>query len=458
MRNLMMRKIFIPAFLLAPVMAIAMAGCSDSDKAGGATSPLSPPTVLSVVPLAGSTTACSSTLVSATFSKAMNPTTINATTFTVTPGVSGPITADPTNTIFTLTPSSPLVAGTMYTATITSGALSQFGVALAGNFVWTFTPMACATPAVVSVLPAVASTTACPTTLISATFNTTMNPATINATTFTVTPGVSGTITANSTNTVFTLTPSSPLTVGTQYTATITTGAQSNLGVALPSNFVWTFTPMACPAPFPIGATACSFGILAGSTVTNTSVPGGTNVSGNIGVWPGTAITGFPPGTLTGALHSADAVAMAAQGDLTTAYNNAAGAASPPGNLLPGDIGGQTKPAGVYHTPAASSLGITGNLTLDGNGDPNAVFIFQIGSTLTTAAGSVNLIGGAQAKNVFWQVGSSATLGTGTTMTGNVMALASITLTNGATLNGRALARNGAVTLDTNKVNVPPCP
>jgi hypothetical protein len=309
-------------------------------------------------------------------------------------------------------------------------------------------------PGVASVLPALASTTACPTTLVTATFSKVMNPATINTSSFTVMPGVSGSITADATNTTFTFTPSSPLVVGTTYTATITTGAHDQFGVGMAADFVWTFTPMTCPGPISTGA-ACGFGILAGSTVTNTNV---TNVSGDVGVSPGSAIVGFPPGILTGTKHTADATAATAQGNLTTAYNNAAGAASPPGNVLTADIGGKTFPAGVYHTSAVPSLGITGDVTLDGNGDPNAVFIFQIGTTLTTAAGKVNLIGLAQSKNVIWQVGSSATLGTNTTLAGNIMALASITLNTGATLNGRALARNGAVTLDTNTVNVPPCP
>ena len=309
-------------------------------------------------------------------------------------------------------------------------------------------------PTVLSVLPAMASTTACPTTLVSVTFSKPMNPITVNTGTFTVAPGISGAIAADATNTTFTFTPSAPLLVGTTYTATVTTGVRSDTGVAMANDFVWTFTPMDCPAPIAAGA-ACSFGSLAGSTVTNT---GPTAVSGDIGVWPGSAIVGFPPGTLTGTLHTADPVAMAAQGALTTSYNTAAGAASPPGNALPPDIGGSTLPPGVYHTLAQPSLGITGNLTLDGNGDPNAVFIFQIGSTLTTAAGKVNLIGLAQSKNVIWQVGSSATLGINTTMSGNIMALASITLNTGATLNGRALARTGAVTLDTNTVVVPQCP
>jgi hypothetical protein len=308
-------------------------------------------------------------------------------------------------------------------------------------------------PTVVSVLP-VGASTPCPTTLVSATFSKPMNPATINTSTFTVTPGVTATtITGDATNTTFTFTPSSALTVGTQYTATITAGARDQFGVALAADFTWTFTPKTCPGGISTGA-ACSFGILAGSTVTNT---GPTNVTGDVGVWAGTAITGFPPGTATGGFFTGPGPgkAMTAQGALTTAYNNAAGATSTRNHTGVG-LGGETLPAGVYTFNTSADL--TGNLTLDGNGDPNAVFIFQIGSTLTTAAGSVNLIGLAQSKNVIWQVGTSATLGTNTTLAGNIMANASITLNTGATLNGRALARIGAVTLASNQVNVPPCP
>jgi hypothetical protein len=150
---------------------------------------------------------------------------------------------------------------------------------------------------------------------------------------------------------------------------------------------------------------------------------------------------------------------MTAQGDLTTAYNYAAAAAG--GAVLPADIGGETLAPGVYKTTSGQpSLGITGNLTLDGGGDSTAVWIFQIISTLTTADtnSQVILTNGANDHNVFWQVGSSATLGTTTTFAGTVMAQASVSLNTGATLNGRALARTGGVTLLSNPVNVPPCP
>jgi hypothetical protein len=317
-------------------------------------------------------------------------------------------------------------------------------------------------PAVFSVVPVGAANGVCQGAVITATFSKAMNPSTINTGTFTLAAGttaVAGTVSLDSTDLVATFTPSSPLGVGTQYTATITTGAKDQFGNGLVADFTWSFTTAAapCQGPVPIGTAGCGFGILAGSTVTNTStVPAPTNVSGDVGVSPGSAIVGFPPGLLTGTLHAADATAATAQGQLTTAYNTAAG--KPVGTHLPPDIGGQTLFPGVYTTFAVPSLGITGDLTLDAQGDSTAVWIFQIASTLTTASGSVKLQNGAKPENVFWQVGSSATLGTGTTMAGNIMALASISLNTGVTLNGRALARNGAVTLISDTVNVPPCP
>jgi hypothetical protein len=362
MRKLKVSKVWIPAF----VLAVVMAGCSDPDKNAGTLGPgdpLTPPTVTAVTPPNGSTLVCPNTpVVTATFSKPMNPATLTATTFTLAAG----------------------------------GA------------------------------------------------------------------STSGTVTYVAATMIAAFTPAASLTASTAYTATITTGAKDQFGNSLASNFVWTFTTSApCPPPggaIALGA-ACSFGILAGSTVTNVAGTA-TTVSGDVGVWPGTAITGFgSPASITGAFHAGDTVAMTAQGDLTTAYNNAAGAAG--GAILSADIGGQTLPPGVYKTTSAQpSLGITGNLTLDGQGNPNAVWIFQIVSTLTTAStnSQVILINGANSHNVFWQVGSSATLGTTTSFTGTIMAQASITLTTGATLHGRALARTGAVTLDTNTVVVPACP
>ena len=198
--------------------------------------------------------------------------------------------------------------------------------------------------------------------------------------------------------------------------------------------------------------TADSFAVLAGSTVINT---GPSVISGDLGLSPGTVVTGFPPGTVTGGtIHAADGVALQAQNDLTTAYNDAAGRSSTA--TISADLAGQTLTPGVY--TSASSLGLSGDLTLNGEGNSNAVFVFQAGSTLTSGSGSrVLLIGGAQPCNVFWQVGSSATIGTSSAFVGNILALTSISMTTGATLNGRALARNGAVTLDTNTITKSEC-
>ncbi|MCC9706610.1 ice-binding family protein [Streptomyces sp. MNU76] len=220
----------------------------------------------------------------------------------------------------------------------------------------------------------------------------------------------------------------------------------------------------AIATPVPIGTTLATYGVLGGATVTNT---GPTVVNGlNVGVSPGTAITGFPPGIVTppGTLHAADAHAGQAKVELTTAYNQAAGQSLDPVvyNDAPHEFGGQVLTPGLYR--ANSSAQITGTLTLDAQGDPNAVWVFQIGSTLTTAAenSTVSLVNGASPCNVFWQVGSSATLGTNTSFVGTILANTSISATTGATINGRLLADaggtgDGAVTLDTNRIFLGPC-
>ena len=209
---------------------------------------------------------------------------------------------------------------------------------------------------------------------------------------------------------------------------------------------------------------AQSYAVLAGSTTTNT---GSTVVTGDVGVSPagGGAPTGYPPGLVVGGtIHVNDASAIAAQTSLTAAYTNLTG--QPCTQDLSGqDLGGKVLTAGVYCY--SSSAQLTGVLTLDARGDPGAVWVFKMGSTLTTASGSsVVLTGGGSLCNVFWQVGSSATIGTTTSFAGNILALTSITVNNGANVSGRALARNGAVTLDTDAVNslacvagaVPPSP
>jgi hypothetical protein len=194
--------------------------------------------------------------------------------------------------------------------------------------------------------------------------------------------------------------------------------------------------------------TAASFAVLGGRTVTNT---GPSVLNGNLGVSPGSALTGFPPGTVHGAKHTADAVALQAQKDVKTAYNTAAGALCNH-DITGVDLGGKSLTPGVYCF--SSSAQLTGLLALDGAG----VYIFQIGSKLTTASNAaVSLVHGADPCNVFWQIGSSATIGTNTAFIGNILALTSIAAQTGATFNGSLYARNGAVTLDDNTVSRSSC-
>ena len=201
--------------------------------------------------------------------------------------------------------------------------------------------------------------------------------------------------------------------------------------------------------------TAASYSVLAGSTVTNT---GNSVLDSSVGLWPGTSITGFPPGLVTapGTIDATSAAAQQAQSDLTAAYNDAAGRSIDATTAA--DLTNLVLLGGVYAAPSKGALSLSGPLVLDGAGNPNSVWIFQTDSTLITASAStVTLINGAQACNVFWQVGSSATLGTNSVFVGNVLALTSITVTTGATVQGRALARNDAVTLDTNTFTQPGC-
>lgn len=225
---------------------------------------------------------------------------------------------------------------------------------------------------------------------------------------------------------------------------------------ALSVGLACAFLPAVAQAQVVDLGTAGTFVVLGGASVTNT---GPSVLNGDLGVSPGTSLTGFgSPAVVNGAIHNNDGVASQAQLDLATAYDVAAGQPVPPANDLTGtDLGSRTLTSGAYRY--SSSAQLTGALTLDAEGDPDAEFIFQIGSTLTTAsASSVVLINGASPCNVYWQIGSSATLGTTTAFQGNVMTLADISLNDGATVNGRLLARTaGAVTLINNVLTRPEC-
>jgi len=194
--------------------------------------------------------------------------------------------------------------------------------------------------------------------------------------------------------------------------------------------------------------TAWRFAVLAGSTVTST---GATSIAGNVGIYPGTAITGFPPGVIHGKLHAGDPTAKQAEMDLTTAYNDAMGRHHNPVTVA-GNLGGQTLKPGLYKS--TSSLAVSsGDLTLDAGGNRNAVFLFQTASTFTMTTGrKVILTHGARARNVYWAVGSSATLGTGCRFHGNLLVYKSISMATGTVMTGRALARVGAVTMQGNTI------
>jgi hypothetical protein len=248
---------------------------------------------------------------------------------------------------------------------------------------------------------------------------------------------------------------SDPVTPGSNFDVNLVAGRSKRWGVSTEGELLKTFSMFflsaVCSfaqANVPLGS-AVNFAVLAGSTVTNTGL---SVIAGNVGVSPGSAINGFPPGIVTppATTYAAGAVAATAQNDLTTAYNNAMTQAST-SNLTGQNLGGLILGPGVYTFNTSAQL--TGTLTLNGAG----FYIFQIGSTLTTASGAiVQAVNGAQAANVFWQVGSSATLGTGTSFIGNILAMVSITSTTGVLIGGRLLARTGAVTLDDVTINYPP--
>jgi len=200
--------------------------------------------------------------------------------------------------------------------------------------------------------------------------------------------------------------------------------------------------------------TAAPFAVLAGTpAITNT---GPSTITGDVGIHPALAVTGFPPGTVNGTIHAGDATALQAKSDLVLAYDDAAGR-TPATVVAGGTLGGQTLVGGVYNAGGVT-LGLTGTLTLDGQNDPNSVWIFQATSDLITASSStVTFINGGQPCNVFWQVTSSATLGSGSTFVGTILALTSITMADGVSMNGRALARNGEVTLINDSITRSTC-
>ena len=485
-----------------------------------------PPTVVSTIPLDLATDVPLNQVVSATFSKAMNPATISSATFTLTaPGtppvaVPGLVAYAAVGNTLTFTPTANLAPSTLFTATITTGAQDLTGTPLASNYVWTFTTgtaVSTTPPEIVSTVPKNLATGVPLSQAVSATFTEAMNPLTITSSTFLLYEGTSAsgtpipaTITYDAVDFIATLTPTAPLTASTSYTATVTIGATDLAGNPLGTTGApnpWTFTTgtAVVPPPVVLGPTISLFGGFGGGAgMTNQGIH--TVVNGDIGttgasttmtgfhdtslakvgaVWPctytesplnvgqvnGTIDTAPPPPTVecaTEGTAATMAIATEAAKEARTAYTALQGL--PTDGVLAAEIGDTTIYPGVYTN--ASSVGITlGPLTLDAQGDPNASWVFQIGSSLTvgtpTASESVILIGGAQAKNVFWAVGglpgAVINYGGGGTMVGTIISQPGITVSSPgqstsstvSIINGRVIALTASTTLVNTVINVP---
>jgi len=455
------------------------------------------PTVTVVDPLNLALNVPVKKVVTARFSVAMDPFTLNGTTFTLKQGtvsVLGLVTYDGTTASFVS--SADLIPGTLYTATITTGAKSLFGVPLAANYAWTFTTVAAIAPTVVTTDPANNSTGVALNKTISAIFSMPMDRTTIvsPATTFTLANGttsVPGTV--SYTNTTAYFVPTSNLLPGTTYTATITTAAKSAQGTPMASNYVWSFTTVPpVPPAIDLGAMA-QFGAFGGNAgITNQGLNTIIN-NGGIGTTAAsTLVTGFHDGLTqevytetplnvgnsTGGIFTAPpapgtaakaAIATQALVDANAAYVSISPAGKPGGtDPGAGELGGLTLAPGIYKSASGTFNISNGPLTLDAKGDPNATWYFQTASGLTVGiagpagARSVILINGAQAKNVYWYVGSAATINGagGGTMVGNIIATAGVTFSTAGVaaqtvLNGRAISLVASVTMVNTTINIP---
>ena len=468
---------------------------------GLAPADVTPPTVISTDPANASVGVVISKVISANFSKEMNPATINTTTFLLSQGttpVAGTVTYSGTTASFS--PNAILIPNTVYTATITTGAKDLAGNALVNNYVFSFTTGQSTAdvtpPIVISTDPANAATGVALSKVIAATFSKAMNPSTINSSTFLLSQGttpVAGTVTYSGTTARFT--PNANLLPNTVYTATITTGAKDVAGNSLAANYTWTFTTAGTGTTFippPLGSVAL-FGAFGGSAgITNQGLNTVIN-NGSIGTTgASTLITGFHDGTtgdvytetplnkglVTGRIYTAPpfpgtimSAAIAAQGlaDATVLYNSISPAGSPGGtDPGAGELGGLTLAPGTYKSASGTFKITNGNLTLDAQGNPNAVWKFQTAAGLTVGvagpagARSVLLINGGLAKNVFWYVGSAAVINGagGGVMSGNIISSAGVTFSTAGNavqtvLNGRAISLNASVTMVNTTVNVP---
>jgi hypothetical protein len=435
------------------------------------------PVVLSTTPAADAVKVSLETEVTVTFNEAMNPETITQTAFTLLgpDKVAGKVTYNAKTNTLTFAPESKLTYATTYTGRVATSVKDMLGNALQKDYVWTFTTLAPSVPRVTLTDPANLATGIALDKDVNAGFSEAMNAASMTATSFTLKTGtttIGGVISYSGTTASFN--PASSLAPNTTYTATITTDAKSTNSVPLAANYTWMFTTAANGQPGNNPAmgvdlkSVARFGIFAGVGISNNA---GFSIIRNldVGITPGvrSSVTGFPPAiVVNGAMYASDdsapsgtaAMLLQAKKDLVEAYLFAEGASSPAPATVAGDQGGKTLAPGIYKS-TSTLLIQAGDLTLDAKGDPNAVWIFQIASDFTTvggAGGNIILTGGAQAKNIFWQTGSSATIGDGTSFKGNVLALTSITMNSGARAVGRMLARNGSVVMtNTNIIEKP---
>ncbi|MFV8345782.1 Ig-like domain-containing protein [Flavobacterium sp. ZB4P13] len=418
------------------------------------------PMVVSTDPANNATNVFLNKIVAVNFNMPMNQATINATTFTLKQGttsVAGSVSYNGTTAYFA--PTAPLATNTLYTGTITTEVKNVQGTTIASSYTWTFTTGSVTAPIVTATDPADNASGVALNKNITANFSMAMDPLTISTTTFTLKNGsaiITGTVSYLGTTATFN--PDSDLLPGTTYTATINSSAKNVAGVSLANDYVWNFNTNSAVVGNTVNlGSAERFGILSGVGVSNNA---GFSIINNmdVGISPGvrSSITGFPPAVIVnGAIYASDDIAPVgiaamltqAKLDLTNAYLFAEGASYSAPITVSGDQGGKTLVAGIYKS-TSTLLVQNGDLTLSGSATD--VWIFQVASAFTTvggAGGSIKLAGGALAKNVFWQTGSSATIGDYTSFVGNILALQSITMGSHSTAQGRMLARNGAVVM-----------